>query len=107
MMPGFLLHVGATVLCSHGGQAQPTATNPRVRVAGQPVTTQPAPYTVAGCPFNVSGAPVPCVTASWITAAVRVRAGGLPVLLQDSQALCAPNGTPVNIVMTQVRVKGQ
>jgi len=36
-----------------------------------------------------------------------VRAGGLPVLLQDSQAICAPNGTPVNIVMTQVRVKGQ
>ena len=23
-MPGFLLHVGATVLCAHGGQAQPT-----------------------------------------------------------------------------------
>lgn len=106
-MPGFLLHAGATVLCSHGGQAQPTSPNPRVRVGGQPVTTQPAPYTVAGCPFNVSGSPVPCVTASWITAAVRVRAGGLPVLLQDSQAICAPNGTPVNIVMTQVRVKGQ
>ena len=106
-MPGFLLHVGATVLCSHGGQAQPTSPNPRVRVSGQPVTTQPAPYTIAGCPFNVSGSPVPCVTASWITAAVRVRAGGLPVLLQDSQAICAPNGTPVNIVVTQVRVKGQ
>ena len=26
-MPGFLLHVGATVLCAHGGQAQPTAPN--------------------------------------------------------------------------------
>jgi hypothetical protein len=106
-MPGFLLHVGATVLCSHGGQAQPTSPNPRVRVGGQPVTTQPAPYTVAGCPFNVSGSPVPCVTASWIVGALRVRAGGQPVLLQDSQAICAPNGTPVNIVMTQVRVKGQ
>jgi len=29
------------------------------------------------------------------------------VLLQDSQAVCAPNGTPLNIVMTQVRVRGQ
>ena len=29
-MPGFLLHVGATVLCAHGGQAQPTVPNPRV-----------------------------------------------------------------------------
>ncbi len=62
-MPGFLLHSGATVLCAHAGQAQPTAPNPRVKVSGQPVVTQAAPYTVAGCPFNVSGAPVPCVTA--------------------------------------------
>jgi hypothetical protein len=106
-MPGFLLHSGATVLCAHAGQAQPTAPNPRVKVSGQPVVTQAAPYTVAGCPFNVSGAPVPCVTALWVTAAIRVRAGGLPVLLQDSQAICAPNGTPLSIVMTQVRVKGQ
>jgi hypothetical protein len=33
-------------------------------------------------------------------------AGGLPMLLQDSQASCVPNGTPLNIVVTQVRVKG-
>jgi len=106
-MPGFLLYSGATVLCAHAGQAQPTLPDPRVKVSGQPVVTQAAPYTVAGCPFNVSGAPVPCVTAQWVTAAIRVRAGGLPVLLQDSQAICAPNGTPLSIVMTQVRVKGQ
>ena len=36
-MPGFLLHVGATVLCAHGGQAQPTVPNPRVTVSGQPI----------------------------------------------------------------------
>lgn len=106
-MAGFLLHVGATILCAHGGQAQATAPNPRVKVGGQPVVTQAAPHSVAGCPFNVSGAPVPCVTAQWVTGALRVRAGGQPLLLQDSQAVCIPNGTPVNIVMTQVRVKGQ
>ncbi|MDQ3248215.1 MAG: DUF4280 domain-containing protein [Chloroflexota bacterium] len=105
-MPGFLLHQGATVLCAHAGQAQPTAPNPRVRVGGQPVVTQAAPHTVAGCPFVVAGAPVPCVTAQWVTGALRVRVGGMPVLLQDSQAVCIPNGTPVTIVMTQVRVKG-
>jgi hypothetical protein len=104
-MPGYLLHQGATVLCLHAGQAQPTAPNPRVKVGGQSVTTQPSPYTVTGCTFNVSGSPVPCVTAQWITAATRVKAGGMPVLLQDSQAICAPNGTGVNIVLTQVRVK--
>jgi uncharacterized Zn-binding protein involved in type VI secretion len=106
-MPGFLLHAGATVLCAHGGQAQATVPNPRVKVGGQPVVTQPNPHSVAGCPFNVSGSPVPCVTAQWITGALRVKAGGMPVLLQDSQATCVPNGTPVNIVLTQVRVKGK
>jgi hypothetical protein len=106
-MPGFLLHVGATVMCAHAGQAQPTVPDPRVRIGGQPVVTQPNPYTVAGCPFNVSAAPSPCATAQWLMAATRVRAGGQPVLLQDSQAICTPNGTPLNIVTTQVRVKGQ
>ena len=105
-MPGYLLHVGATVLCAHGGQAQPTTPFPRVTVGGQPVVTQPAPYTIAGCPFNVSGSPVPCVTAQWVVAATRVFAGSLPVVLQDSQAICVPNGTPLNVVMTQFRVKG-
>jgi uncharacterized Zn-binding protein involved in type VI secretion len=106
-MPGFILHSGATVLCLHGGQASPTALSPRVRVGGQPVTTQSAPYSVAGCPFTSGTNPLPCVTAQFITAATRVRADGLPVLLQDSQAVCAPNGTGVNILVTQVRVRGQ
>jgi hypothetical protein len=49
---------------------------------------------------------MPCVTAQWIVGALRVFAGGVPVLLQDSQATCIPNGTPVNIIVTQMRVKG-
>lgn len=106
-MPGFLLHVGATVLCAHGGQAQPTSPNPRVLLSGQPVTTLGAPYAVAGCtlppPPAANG---PCVTAQFVVGAVRVLAGGLPVLLQTSQAICAPTGTPVSIVMTQTRVAG-
>lgn len=105
-MPGFLLDVGATVLCMHGGQAQATAPNPRVLVDGKPIVTQTTTYAVAACPFNVSGAPSPCVTAQWVLAATRVTAGGLPVLLQDSQAICVPNGTGLNILVTQVRVTG-
>lgn len=107
-MPGFLLHAGATVLCLHAGQAQPTVTDPRVKVGGQPIVTQPNPYTVAGCtlppPPAANG---PCVTAQWVSAAVRVKATGQPVLLQDSQAVCTPTGTGVQVVVTQVRVKGQ
>jgi hypothetical protein len=106
-MPGFLLHQGATVLCSHAGQAQPTAPIPRVKVSGQSVVGQPAPYTIAGCtlppPTAANG---PCVTAQWTTAAVRVKAMGQPLLLQDSQATCVPTGTPVSVVAVQMRVKG-
>ena len=105
-MPGFLLHVGATVLCAHGGQAQPTVPNPRVLVSGQPVTTQPNPYAVTGCPFVPPGGNGPCVTAQWVVGALRVLAGGQPVLLQSSVAVCVPTGTPLNIVSTQTRVRG-
>ena len=104
-MPGFIVHVGATVLCSHGGQAQPTAPNPRVTVSGQPTVTMAAPYVVAGCalppPPSGNG---PCVTAQWLTAATRVTSNGQPLLLLDSQALCVPTGTPLMIVATQTRV---
>lgn len=106
-MPGFLLHVGATVLCSHGGQAQPTVPNPRVTVTGQPTVTMTAPYVVAGCAFppppNGNG---PCVTAQWVTAATRVTSSGQPLLVLDSQAICAPTGTPLLIVVTQTRTTG-
>lgn len=105
-MPGFLLHVGATVMCAHAGQAQPTSSNPRVKVGGQPIVTQTTMYNITGCPFNVSGSPMPCITGQWVLAATRVLAGGQPVLLQDSQAVCIPNGTPLNIVVTQTRVRG-
>lgn len=105
-MPGFVLHQGATVLCLHGGQATPTAPNPRVSVSGQKITVQPVPYTIAGCalppPPSGNG---PCVTAAWTTGALRVKASGQPVLIQGSQAVCAPTGTGVTVVATQTRVK--
>ncbi len=104
-MPGFLLHLGATVICAHGGQAQPTTPNPRVLLGGQPAVTLAVPYVVAGCPF-VPPAPGPCVTAQWIAGATRVTVGGVPALLQDSSSICTPTGTPLTPVVTQLRVKG-
>ena len=104
-MPGPIVHLGATVICSHGGQAMPTAPFPRVLVSGQPIATIASPYVVAGCPFPpVSGGP--CVTAQWVVGATRVFASGAPALLQTSQAVCAPTGTPLNIILTQTRVTG-
>ncbi len=105
-MAGYLLHQGATVLCLHGGQAQPAVPSQRVKVGNLPIVTQSGPYTIAGCPYNISGAPVPCVTAQWVMAATRIKADGQAVLLQDSQAVCTPNGTGLNVVVTQTRVKG-
>ena len=106
-MPGYLLDQSASVLCMHGGQAQATVPNPRVKISGQPTMQQPNPWTVAGCPFATAAGPMPCVTAQWTSAATRVKSGGMPLLLQDSQAVCTPNGTGVNVIVTQVRVKAQ
>ena len=99
-----LLHEGATVQCIHGGQAQPMVTDPQVTVGDQAIVTQSDLYTVSGCP-NPTQAGGPCVTAQFMTAAVRVRANGQPVLLSDSQAVCTPTGT-LTIISTQTRTSG-
>ena len=93
-------------MCMHAGQAQPLTPFPRVLVSGMPVVTMASPYAIAGCPFVPPGGNGPCVTAQWVVGAVRVFAGGTPVLVQTSQAICAPTGTPLNIILTQTRVVG-
>jgi len=105
-MPGFVLHVGATVICAHAGQAQATVPNPRVMVGGQPTVTMAAPWVVAGCALTGTPNP-PCVTANWVVGATRVLSQGQPLLLQDSQSVCVAPGTPLQILVTQVRVKAQ
>jgi hypothetical protein len=105
-MPGFLVHQGATVLCAHSGQAQPTLPNPRVSVGGMPIVTIAAPYVIAGCPFVPPGGNGPCVTGQWLVGATRVFASGQPVVLQSSASICTPTGTPMLVVVTQTRVIG-
>ncbi|HMB60601.1 MAG TPA: hypothetical protein VKN35_11875 [Xanthomonadales bacterium] len=102
-MPGPLLHIGATVLCTHGGQAQATAPNPRVLVSGQPTVQVTAPYAIGGCPFTTGSNPLPCLTGQWTVAALRVTSSGQPLVLMDSQSLCTPNGTPMLPVAAQTR----
>ena len=103
-MPGFVTHVGATITCAHGGQASPTAPNPRVMVNGQPVVTITAPHLIAGCPFVSGSNPLPCVTGQWLSGTTRVQAGGQPLVINSSQSVCTPNGTPMMILVTQTRV---
>jgi len=104
-MPGFLLHAGAQVLCAHAGQATPTVPNPRVTVSGQPTVLLSTPYVVTGCTFppppTANG---PCVAGQWLVGTTRVTSNGQPLLVQSSQGICAPTGTPLVIVATQTRV---
>ena len=102
-MPGPILHMGATVLCSHGGQAIPTAPSAVVLVSGMPATTIAAPYTVAGCAFVPPAGNGPCVTGQWIVGATRVVSQGQPLVIMTGTAICAPTGTPLLPVSAQTR----
>jgi hypothetical protein len=101
-MPAPILHVGATVLCAHAGQATPLTPFPRVTVSGQPVVTLATPYAVAACGLTGSGAP-PCATAQWIVGAARVLAGGAPVVTMAGTSVCVPTGTPLMPLVAQMR----
>jgi hypothetical protein len=103
-MPGFLVHAGAQVMCAHAGQATPATPNPRVTVSGQPTVLMSSPYMVAGCtmpPPNAGNGP--CVTATWLSGTTRVTSMGQPLLVQSSQSICTPTGTPLSILVTQTR----
>lgn len=113
-MPGFLLHVGATITCPHGAQASIVSTNQRVKVNGMPVALFSDVTTVAGCPFQVpigtGTKPQPCIKVQWLVPATRVRVMGQFVLLQSSSGLCQspeqiPQGPPT-VATTQTRVTG-
>ncbi len=110
-MADHFFHAGASALCPHGGQVSTVPGNPRVLVGGQPTATLADQFLIAGCAFTLPGPkPSPCVMIRWIKPAVRVLAGGQPVILRTSGGLCnspeqLPQGPP-NVVMTQVRVAG-
>jgi len=110
----FIVHVGATINCPHGGQIAPITTNTRVLVQGSPVVTKPDTFLVSGCPFQVpipgGTKPQPCMTAEFLVPALRVFVNGNPVILKNSTGICKsaeqiPQGTP-NTIQTQIRVKG-
>ncbi|HEX5724717.1 MAG TPA: hypothetical protein VFX98_04580 [Longimicrobiaceae bacterium] len=112
-MPGPIVHVGATIMCPHGGSAQVAPGSARVMVNGTPAATMADSYPIAGCPFQIPvGAgtkPQPCIRVQWLAPAVRVVAGA-PVILQTSAGLCfsaegIPQGPPT-VAVVQPRVIG-
>jgi hypothetical protein len=109
-MPGFLLHVGASAICPHGGQITIIPSSPRVLVSGQPVATFADTTLVAGCAFTVGPKPQPCIKVQWLVPAARVMVNHQPTLLQTSAGLCTsaeqiPQGPPT-VIAGQMRVMG-
>lgn len=102
-MPAPVLHLGATVLCTHAGQATPTAPFPRVTVSAQPVVTIATPYVIAGCALTGTSVP-PCATGQFVVGALRVLAGGAPIATLASMSVCVPTGTPMTPLVAQTRV---
>jgi hypothetical protein len=117
-MPGLILHVGATMQCTHAAPATIPPTQTRVLVSGQPAATVPAQIAVAGCPFMIpvppppATKPQPCVLIKWLNVSTRVTVMGQPLLLQASPGpgagICQsveqiPQGPPV-VSALQLRV---
>lgn len=118
-MPGYLLTMSCVVTCAHGGQAKPTAPNPRVKIMGTPVPSSTLPFMIAGCamvvPPPAGPGPTPCIMASFLppTMTLRVRSMGQPLLCQSSMtgpAVTTPPSPPVPLLPVifagQTRVKG-
>jgi hypothetical protein len=118
-MPGFLLTMSCVVTCAHGGQAKPTAPNPRVRIMGTPVPMSAAPFVVAGCsmaiPPPAGPGPTPCLTAMFLppTVTIRVKSMGQGLLCQTSMtgpAVTTPPSPPAPLLPVsfagQTRVRG-
>jgi hypothetical protein len=106
-----LLHVGAQIICPHGGQVVGTPGSARVLVAGNPVATVADTTVITGCAFTVLATrPRPCQTLRWYAPATHVLVGGHPALLQSSSGVCLsadkhPQGSPT-VVTAQTRTMG-
>jgi hypothetical protein len=85
-MPGFFLHAGAVITCTHRAPVTVAPTQARVTVSTQFVATASSVLLVSGCPFQiptpVGPKPQPCVRVQWANVSVRVLVAGQPALLQ-------------------------
>jgi hypothetical protein len=108
-MPGYLLHVGATLQCPHGGTVTAIPSGVRVKAGGQPVVTTSDTFLVVGCPVVPTATTQPCLKVVWMVGASRVRIGGNPALIHGATGIVqtaagVPAGPP-NVVNTQTRAK--
>ena len=117
-MPGFLLHVGAVMQCTHAAPCTIAPLQPRVVVSGQPVAPLARIIAVAGCPFQIptpaGPKPQPCVLVKWLMPSARFLVSGQPAALVPAPGpgpgMCQspeqiPQGPPI-VNTVQVRVIG-
>lgn len=103
-----VLTATSQIICAHAAPVSIASSTARVRIGGDQALTQSDVFTPTGCLFIIAGASSPCTTVQYVTAAVRVRAEGRPVLLQSSTGMgigTGPQG-PVSHVAIQPRVRG-
>jgi hypothetical protein len=109
-MSDFLVEVGATAMCPHGGPLQTVPTQAKVLLGGQPAATASDTFTITGCAFTTpEPRPSPCVTATF-RPAVKVMLGGNPAVLKSAGVICQsaeqiPQGPP-SVTVTQLKVTG-
>lgn len=109
-MAEFLIQVGATGTCPHGGALQIIPSQARVLLGGRPAATAGDQFLIAGCAFTVPPAkPQPCVTATFLPA-VKVLLGGQAAVLKSGALICQsaemiPQGPPT-VAVTQLKVTG-
>jgi hypothetical protein len=77
--------------------------NPRVKVGGNATVLKNVPYKITGC-GNANGNS-PCLTATWTTAATKVKSMGQPLVLMDSNSTSVPNVAALKQLSSQTRVK--
>ena len=110
-MGAYVLQLGCTIQCPHGGLTNVVTSNSRVKVGGNFALLVTDTFTITGCPFVTPGGnPHPCVTIQWQNEAKKVKVTGKPVLLQSSIGLCKAadqvvQGTAI-ITGFQTRVTG-
>lgn len=114
-MPGNILTISSTVLCTHGGSATLTTSNSKMMVDNVPALLETDVHAVAGCPFQIpigtGTKPSPCVRIEWSASSTQLQVNGTGVLLQSSIGKCysaegATQGV-ASIVNTQVKVSAR
>lgn len=109
-MGDFLIQIGATGMCPHGGPLQIVPSQVKVLLSGQPAATASDQFLITGCAFTTPvPKPQPCVTAKFLPA-VKVLLSGTPAVLKGGGLICQsaeqiPQGPP-SVTVTQLKVTG-